>query len=352
MNTSTETWSRSGVTRMPEADRTIAAHPSEQNWRTVAERQQQDALEHGPSVVSSTGPCGYGSLGRHLAELVQALRHQGDLHRYLTPTPRPEDVGNLRATVAVPGIVRRLQQLPPVGLSHAARIRVGNAGFDFVGARRLPAAEHLLAFNGHARRHIRRARRMGYRSVGLVSATSHMAHVARQHRKAHAAHPIEEPWGPALLKSNLVEYQAADLIHVSSQYAWESFVDEGIPEHKLRFFPLTPHPRFTHRPSPPTVPTFNIVYVGSLSVTKGVPLLIETIRRLPFSDLRLVLVGGWGTRGMRRFVESARAADARILVRPGDPLPHTFTKRASACTRATRMASHTLRQRHWPAGFW
>jgi glycosyltransferase involved in cell wall biosynthesis len=56
-------------------------------------------------------------------------------------------------------------------------------------------------------------------------------------------------------------------------------------------------------------------------VHKGVPLLIDAIRRLPFADLRLRLVGGWATRGMRRFVEHACAADRRILAGPGDPLP-------------------------------
>jgi glycosyltransferase involved in cell wall biosynthesis len=35
-----------------------------------------------------------------------------------------------------------------------------------------------------------------------------------------------------------------------------------------------------------------------------------------------VLVGGWGTRGMRRFIERACAGDRRITICPGDPLPH------------------------------
>ncbi len=197
----------------------------------------------------------------------------------------------------------------------------------------LPSADHLVVFNGHARRHIRVARERGYRSVTLISANSHMAHVARQHDKAYQAHPIEKPWGRALLKSNLAEYQAADFVDVSSRYAWESFVDDGFPEDRLRLFPLTPHPRFAPRVATPTVDTFNVVYVGSLAVHKGVPLLIDAFRRLPHRDLRLVLVGGWGTRGMRRFVERACATDSRIAVRPGDPLPHL--QQAGVCVHPT-----------------
>jgi glycosyltransferase involved in cell wall biosynthesis len=57
-------------------------------------------------------------------------------------------------------------------------------------------------------------------------------------------------------------------------------------------------------------------------VVKGVALLIDAIRALPHPDIRLVLVGGWTTRGMRRFVQSACAADARISTKLGDPQTH------------------------------
>ena len=88
-----------------------------------------------------------------------------------------------------------------------------------------------------------------------------------------------------------------------------------------------PDPLSTLEPSD----RFEVVYVGSLAVHKGVPLLIDAIRRLPNEDIRLRLVGGWGTPGMRRFVESARAADRRISVCPGDPLSHL---------RAARLCVH------------
>jgi glycosyltransferase involved in cell wall biosynthesis len=73
------------------------------------------------------------------------------------------------------------------------------------------------------------------------------------------------------------------------------------------------------------------VYVGSLAVHKGVPLLIDAFRRLPHEDMRLRLVGGWGSRGMRQFVQRACAGDRRISVCPGDPLPHL---------RAARLCVH------------
>jgi glycosyltransferase involved in cell wall biosynthesis len=48
--------------------------------------------------------------------------------------------------------------------------------------------------------------------------------------------------------------------------------------------------------------------------------------------MRLVLIGGWGSRGMRRFVQDACAADPRISAGPGDPLP--ALRKASLCVHA------------------
>jgi glycosyltransferase involved in cell wall biosynthesis len=291
--------------------------------RTEAVRVQQEALPDGPTVVSCTGPYGNGGLGRHLAELVEALRGTGGLAAYLTPHPRAQDAGRCGIEVGVPRAASAALALPPVRFAPGWRVLLANAAFDAAAARRLPpGAEHLLVFNGQALRHVDVARRLGYRSVALVSANAHMAHEARQHRAAWRRHPLERPWAPSNRRRNVAEYTAVDHVYVSSEYAWETFVSEGFPGERLRLFPLTPHQRFQPRRGSPGAATFNVVYVGSLSVHKGVPLLIEAVRRLAHDDLRLLLVGGAGTRGMRHYIEAACRADPRLSVQPGDPLPH------------------------------
>jgi glycosyltransferase involved in cell wall biosynthesis len=155
-----------------------------------------------------------------------------------------------------------------------------------------------------------------------MSANSHMRRVIRQHDLAHREYPIERQWATLLPARNLREYELADRIHVASRYVWESFTEEGFAEERLSLFGLTPDPRYEPRSAPVTSDTFDVLYIGSLVVHKGVPLLIEAFRRLDHADMRLVLVGGWKTRGMRRFIEEARARDARINVEHGDPLPH------------------------------
>jgi glycosyltransferase involved in cell wall biosynthesis len=148
-----------------------------------------------------------------------------------------------------------------------------------------------------------------------------MRHVLRQHAAAHRSYPLEPQWATLLRARNLREYDAADRIFVTSRYSWQSFVEEGVSEEQLALFPLTPSPRFAAAPPGQSGGSFDVVYVGALTVHKGVPLLIDAIRALPFSNLRLVLVGGWKTRGMRRFLQRAIADDPRISIHPGDPLP-------------------------------
>lgn len=293
------------------------------DWRTCAKREQRAALPSGPTFVSSTGPYGNGGLGRHLAELVETLRDMRSLAGYVTPGPKPQDLNQCGETLQVPRLARTLLKTPPVRFSPGWRSFLGNAIFDRVAARVVPAfAEHLIVFNGHALRHAAVARQLGYGSVRLVSANPHLQHVARQHKKAWRQYPIERPRGLRVSSRNLAEYDAVDDVYVSSEYAWGTFVDQGFPEERLCYFPLIPHERFRPRADAMTAPTFNVVYVGSLTVHKGVPLLVDAVGRLSHDDLRLVLVGSWGTRGMRRYLEAACMRDPRIRIRPGDPLPH------------------------------
>ncbi len=317
-------------------------------WRAAAERVQVAALPSGQTVVSCTAKLDAGGLGRHLREILDALKRAG--------APATSINGSTRASAAEPpprhalGIpyLARVLRVLPVSVSAGLRARAFFAEFDAYAARRLPAAYHLIAFNGQALSQFGAASRAGYESLCLVSANPHLRRLARQHALAHSQYPLEESWATRLLERNLAEYAHADRVYVASRYVRESFLEHGFPEERLSDFPLTPHSRY--RPAPPIADSvdipasgsprqpdsarrvsdrFEIVYVGSLTVHKGVPLLIDAVRRLPDADIGLTLVGGWGSRGMRRFVERACAEDARIAVSPGDPLPHL--RRASLC---------------------
>jgi len=290
-------------------------------WREEAERGQQAVLPSGSVVVSCSAPLGTGGLGRHLKEVVDALERSAQPTVCICGSTRESDPEPRHPKAGIRDPAWLLSRLP-IPLSPGLRTRAFMVEFDAYAAQRLPAAEHLIAFNGQALTQFTAARQGHYKSRSLVSANSHLRRVARQHAQAHRQYPLEGSWATHLVRRNQSEYAQADRIYVASEYTRESFLEEGFGEESLSRFQFTPDPRYRPAESPQSSGTFNIVYVGSLSVAKGVPLLIDAVRRLPYADIRLVLVGGWATRGMRRFIQTACAEDPRIGSGPGDPLGH------------------------------
>ncbi len=301
-------------------------------WREAAQRAQRAALADGRVVVSCDAPLGAGGLGRHLQEILDALARGEQPTVCICDSTRasasPAAHQPPRHALGLPYLIELLRALP-LPTSVGVRMKAAMVEFDAYAAQRLPAAEHLIAFNSQALTQFRAARRAGYESVSLVSANPHLRRLARQHALARRRYPLEGSWASRLLARNLSEYAQADRIYAASRYVEESFLEEGFREEQLSRFPLTPDPRYESAGVRAPADSFEIVYVGSLAVHKGVPLLIDAVRRLPHSDIALRLVGGWGTPGMRRFVQRACAADRRIDVCPGDPLPRLLT--ASLC---------------------
>jgi glycosyltransferase involved in cell wall biosynthesis len=297
------------------------AEPLGASWRATRERAQEQVLPSGEVVVSCPAPFGAGGLGRHLKEVADAVDRRGPPATCMCGVA----LGHMSASASplhheleVTGLVASLGRLTRFSPAWANLRR--SVAFDGYAASRLPSAEHLIAFNGQALKQFRAARQAHYESISLLSANAHLRRVVRQHAKAHRQYPLEKSWATRLLRRNLKEYALADRIYVASRYTWESFVEEGFSEESLSLFPFVPDPRFEPDREQPAASTFDVVFVGRLSAAKGVPLLVDAVRRLAHEDLRLVLVGGWNSAGMRRFLQDAVARDPRISIGPGDPL--------------------------------
>lgn len=293
------------------------------DWRRRAQDVQERTLAGAARVtVSCPAPYAGGGLGRHLEEIVQALGRTGTDVSVICEGREPGEAA-VPPPARGPGRAELLRAARPLTrFLPAWRMLSVSAAFDADAARRLPPADRLIAFNGTALGQFRRAReerRLG--SPALVSANSHIENMLERIARAHREYPVERSWAARLGPRNLREYELAKTIYCSCAYIRDSFLSRGFAEERLAMFPLTPAARF--EPAPFQQPdTFDIVYCGSLVVHKGVPLLIDAFSRCAAQDVRLVLVGGWKTRSMRRFLEAARARDPRISVSPGDPLPH------------------------------
>ena len=135
----------------------------------------------------------------------------------------------------------------------------------------------------------------------VVRASSHIRSQARllaeeaERVKARLDHP--SPW---IIERELREYSLARAIVVLSAFAWRSFVDEGVPESKLRLMPLGSDVK-GFRPSPRAIEErarrirrgdpLAVVYAGSISYRKGMFDLAQMIRTLSGERFRFQLAG-------------------------------------------------------------
>ena len=189
---------------------------------------------------------------------------------------------------------------------------------------RLLPLNQVLCFSGCALRTFTMARRFGAKALHLESPTAHISHCDRQLKKAYAANSLERCWlGPGLRAKILAEYQIADVIWVNSEYSRQTFLDQGFPRSKLVRRHLTVDRRFQLKAgSTSTHENFTIVYVGSVSVSKGVPVLLAAFQKIKNTKARLILIGGTGSRGMKQYIRKIIVSDDRISMQAGDPLPY------------------------------
>jgi glycosyltransferase involved in cell wall biosynthesis len=264
---------------------------------------------------------GGGGLGRILAELVESARANGELDRYFAFAARPDDP---HESPVGRGLQNYLFQYTPLRFSPAWKTHLTGDRFDRQVARQLQSPPHtLVGLAGQSLHTFRQARKLGCRRLELVAANSHANNITRQHAVAAAQWKIEPSWmNEAQRRKMLAEYEAADAIHVISAYCRDSFIREGVPEAKLIDLRLTADPRFVPPEHPVDDGIFRLVYVGSLTVAKGLPVLLQAFSRLGEANSELVLVGGTATHPMRKYLERYMAGDPRIQLQCGDPLPH------------------------------
>jgi starch synthase len=88
-----------------------------------------------------------------------------------------------------------------------------------------------------------------------------------------------------------IQYAQADCITVPSTFAAQSFVAEGVPAEKLRVIPYGVRLDAFKPTATPPPDTFEVLFVGQVSLRKGVPYLLEAFARLQHPRKRLRLVG-------------------------------------------------------------
>lgn len=157
-----------------------------------------------------------------------------------------------------------------------------NEWFDRWVAGRLPryAGQRVfIGWSGMSLHSLRRAHTLGMVRI-LERGSAHIVHQDTLLREEYAKFGVRFRIDPKTVEKELREYEEADYISIPSLFARRTFLEEGIPEKKLLLNNYGTSSIFQRGPSEPTDSVFRIVYLGNLTIQKGLVYLFQALRRL------------------------------------------------------------------------
>lgn len=163
--------------------------------------------------------------------------------------------------------------------------------FDRYVARRLPSCDVFCGLSGSALRTGLVAKSQGAKYV-CDRASTHIRFHDRILREEYDRQGI--PFSgidPRIIANEEAEYQAADIITVPSTFVLNTFIEAGVARCKMRLTPYGVDLTRFFPCAPRGDDAFRILFVGGVSVRKGVRYLLEAFQRLSCSNKQLSLVG-------------------------------------------------------------
>jgi glycosyltransferase involved in cell wall biosynthesis len=101
---------------------------------------------------------------------------------------------------------------------------------------------------------------------------------------------------PVMIDRELQEYQGADLITVPSQFVYSSFLSKGVPPEKLAKIPFGVDVNL-FQPKRKHDDIFRVIFVGQMTIRKGLPDLLHAVLSPRIPNLELWLIGPAGYEG-------------------------------------------------------
>ncbi|MDZ7714208.1 MAG: glycosyltransferase family 4 protein, partial [Rhodovibrio sp.] len=231
-------------------------------------------------------------------DLARQMQRHGMLERLIVGYPRWKMRGEGLPDEAI-------SCFPYVTLVRSAAVRAGLArawlkreltwraqqAIDRYAARILPDCDVVVAQSGQGLAVGRAARARGIK---------HVCHRGSCHIRTQRDLMVDEyrKWGlPSFeldartLAKEEREYHEADLITVPSEFARQTFLDQGLSPEKVRKTPYGVDLRRFAKSGDPDPEAFDVLFVGQLCLRKGVPYLLQAFRQLRHRRKRLRLVG-------------------------------------------------------------
>ena len=234
----------------------------------------------------------------HTFDLARELYAHGALAAVFTGYPRfklnneglPQELIDTFPWVQVPYMVFPWKHLLPKSIIQQWELLTA-VPFDNWVAHKLPACDIYVGLSGSSLAAGKQAHRLG--AAYICDRGS--AHIRVQDALLREEH---EKWGmqfsgidPRTIAREESEYAEADLITVPSIFAYRSFIKQGIAAKKLRLLPYGVNVSRFQLVAKPVEDRFDILYVGAMSLQKGIQYLVQAYENLSHPNKSLTFVG-------------------------------------------------------------
>jgi glycosyltransferase involved in cell wall biosynthesis len=173
---------------------------------------------------------------------------------------------------------------------------IWNEYFDRWAARQLKPGKSrvFIGWSGMSLHSLRRAKQLGMITV-LERGSSHIEIQNEILKEEYARFGKHFSIHPSVVKKELQEYEEADYIAVPSTFVKDSFIKQGMPEQKIFLNPYGANRSFIRKPQTDRTSKekFRIVYMGTLSIRKGLVYLFQALALLniPESAFEVLFLG-------------------------------------------------------------
>lgn len=236
-----------------------------------------------------------GSPGRfHTFDLARQMERLGYLGRLYTGYPKWKVDGLPREKVrAFPWLIGPVMLLGRWGL-HGIKERLNQlaiVSFDRWMAGRLEPCDvfHCLSSFGLKSHQVAKQR---YGALTVCDrGSSHILYQDEIQAEEYARWGLPyRPIDRCIVERELQEYDECDLIFVPSSFAYRSFLQKGVSKERVVKIPYGVDLRL-FRPAPKEDAVFRVIYVGAISLPKGIPYLLEALASLRLPNFELWLIG-------------------------------------------------------------
>lgn len=238
-----------------------------------------------------------GSVGRfHSFDLARQIERLGYLRRVYTGYPKWKVDGLPRDKVrAFPWLMGPMMLLGRCGLHNVQELlnlnRLTTESFDRWMAARLDPCDvfHCLSSFGLM------SHRMAKERYGALTVCDRgSSHIVSQDEILAEEYGLwglsYRPIDQRIVERELQEYAECDIVFVPSSFAYSTFLGKGVPAEKVVKMPLGVDLKL-FKPVQKEDDVFRVIYVGTMSLRKGIPYLLEGLASLNLPNFELWLIG-------------------------------------------------------------